>query len=147
MARHKMLEVDREKMVGVCTICGPVKVKRKRDNNGGFRYLCKVSQGRWTGTPESKRLRRLRYEEKRRGIKFADAREALAQASGQCDICARDISQPGKHRVDHDHATGSVRGILCSNCNMALGLLQDRPEIARGAAQYLERTGVLKLSV
>jgi hypothetical protein len=40
--------------------------------------------------------------------------------------------------VDHDHVTGTVRGVLCFTCNAALGQLQDDPEIIRRAADYLE---------
>lgn len=45
--------------------------------------------------------------------------------------------------TDHyDSADGPVvRGILCSACNMAIGLLGDRPETLRAAADYLEKRG------
>lgn len=41
--------------------------------------------------------------------------------------------------VDHDHRDGHVRGILCSACNVALGLLNDDTEIIRAAYNYLKR--------
>jgi hypothetical protein len=40
--------------------------------------------------------------------------------------------------VDHCHATGKVRGLLCHNCNRALGLMQDNIENIKRAADYLE---------
>ena len=40
--------------------------------------------------------------------------------------------------VDHDHVTNRVRSLLCPNCNVALGMLRDNPEIARKAASYLD---------
>ena len=45
-------------------------------------------------------------------------------------------SQP---RVDHCHATGQIRGILCNNCNRAAGLACDNPKILRALARYLEK--------
>lgn len=41
--------------------------------------------------------------------------------------------------VDHDHKTGKVRGLLCHNCNRALGLLKDNKEIIQNCLSYLER--------
>ena len=54
---------------------------------------------------------------------------------GACPVCAR----TGPLVVDHDHATGRVRGWLCAQCNNALGLAQDSPKILRALARYLEQ--------
>ena len=58
----------------------------------------------------------------------------LAQG-GVCAICRE---APAVH-VDHDHATGEVRGMLCFPCNAAIGHLRDDPRVVRAAAAYLER--------
>ena len=70
---------------------------------------------------------------------------ALLQARGHatCAICGfeEDIrSARGRVRrlvIDHDHATGIVRDLLCSRCNKALGLFRDDVEVVLAAAQYL----------
>lgn len=56
-----------------------------------------------------------------------------------CDICGRTGKQErhGKLCFDHNHITGQFRGMLCSRCNSAIGLLQDNPELIRKAAEYL----------
>jgi hypothetical protein len=41
--------------------------------------------------------------------------------------------------VDHCHSTGKVRGLLCRNCNVILGLAHEDPNLLRGLADYLER--------
>jgi hypothetical protein len=49
----------------------------------------------------------------------------LAHQDGVCFICQRAIIPPRKPHTDHDHHTGHVRGILCSQCNRALGKAED----------------------
>jgi hypothetical protein len=55
-----------------------------------------------------------------------------------CDICGR--AQGDKaHAIDHSHTNGSVRGVLCTQCNTALGKFQDSPELLARAIHYLTR--------
>lgn len=61
-----------------------------------------------------------------------------------CAIChkenfAMNKCHSGVLVVDHDHKTGKVRGLLCHNCNRALGLLKDNKEIIQNCLSYLER--------
>ena len=42
-------------------------------------------------------------------------------------------------RMDHDHATGKFRALLCNGCNTALGFLKENPERIRSLATYIER--------
>ena len=74
------------------------------------------------------------------GLTMADFEALLAQQGGTCAICGGGRSGPGsRFHVDHCHATGRVRGLLCGNCNTAIGLLGDDPERAEKAAAYLRR--------
>lgn len=41
--------------------------------------------------------------------------------------------------IDHCHTKKVVRGLLCSQCNVALGMLKDDPDLLRRAADYLEK--------
>lgn len=55
----------------------------------------------------------------------------------KCKIC-RGRCPTGKDlAVDHDHKTGHVRGLLCTNCNQAIGKLKDSAELADKVASYL----------
>lgn len=70
-----------------------------------------------------------------------DEYAALVQgANGKCELCGVKLTDDGPSRevIDHDHNTGSVRGLLCNNCNMGLGYVADSPDLLEQLAQYLE---------
>ncbi|MFB7366858.1 endonuclease VII domain-containing protein [Streptomyces hydrogenans] len=58
----------------------------------------------------------------------------IRDQGGVCIICLR---APAVH-VDHCHKTGRVRGVLCLNCNIGLGLLKESPDRMLRAIAYLE---------
>jgi hypothetical protein len=67
--------------------------------------------------------------------------EAMREAqSGQCAICGN--GSEDRLHVDHDHATGSVRDLLCGPCNAGLGGARDSIATLRAMIAYLERHGV-----
>lgn len=63
-------------------------------------------------------------------------REVLARRDSPCAICG----MSARLSVDHDHVTGRMRGLVCTNCNFVLGHAKDDPTILRAAALYLEST-------
>lgn len=64
----------------------------------------------------------------------------LDEQDSSCAICGRSPDDPFTLCVDHDHATGKVRGLLCSACNSGLGKLGDTEEGLLRALDYLRRT-------
>ena len=63
---------------------------------------------------------------------------AFSEQKGLCGICG----QPGKNgklHSDHDHLTNTPRGLLCINCNTALGGFKDNADNLRKAMEYLEK--------
>ena len=50
----------------------------------------------------------------------------FAYERGKCPICGKDITGSPRPHTDHDHLNGNLRGLLCSQCNRALGKAQDR---------------------
>jgi hypothetical protein len=58
---------------------------------------------------------------------------ALKTTTTECVICGAS----GPLVVDHDHATGVVRGILCNHCNRGLGHFRDDPDVLDFARIYL----------
>ena len=74
----------------------------------------------------------------RYGITVEEYDRMFAEQDGKCAICGVKVE---KHRlcVDHDHATGKVRGLLCRLCNRHLGGFRDSIDLLRRAIAYLER--------
>lgn len=61
----------------------------------------------------------------------------LKDQNGKCDICEQEISDENIN-VDHDHATGMIRGILCKSCNIKLPAIE-YGNYAINASLYLEK--------
>ncbi len=72
-------------------------------------------------------------------------RELLGKQDGRCAVCGIPAAEVkgAQLDVDHDHATGLVRGLLCGPCNRGIGQLADSPERLRTAAAYLEQHQVV----
>jgi hypothetical protein len=57
----------------------------------------------------------------------------------KCAGCGRTEAELGRRlSLDHDHATGKKRGLLCSDCNRTIATAQDDPDVLRALAVYLE---------
>jgi translation initiation factor 2 beta subunit (eIF-2beta)/eIF-5 len=74
------------------------------------------------------------------GMSAADYERVLKAQHSVCAICGS--PDPGTNRtsrfaVDHCHVTGKVRGLLCGQCNLAIGYMKDRPDLLIKAAEYL----------
>lgn len=58
---------------------------------------------------------------------------------GRCAICGKHQTELKKAlAVDHNHSTGVVRGLLCQNCNVGIGNLQDDLYTVTRAMEYLQ---------
>lgn len=111
-------------------------------------------QRRWRSRPEV-RLRRLAQQRLRRqdpgvrksqrdgelrrryGLSLAEYDILFESQDRKCAICRGGDFRDADWHVDHDHATGRVRGILCRHCNRMLGAALDRPDVLRRAVVYL----------
>ncbi len=154
-----------------CSKCHKVKplseFYRNRQQKSGYRSQCIVCKKEYQQRPDVKakmqaRCRIFRQENKERmrqqskdnalirlyGITRQEYNAMLASQNGLCAICNKSESKIifGKQiqlAIDHDHATGQVRVLLCGACNSGLGSLNDNPDLLRKAADYLDSHSAL----
>jgi len=87
---------------------------------------------------DERRLQQRSYKLKvKYGIDLKKYYEMYEAQQGRCLVC--DEWQE-RLFVDHDHKSEEIRGLLCNNCNMGIGLLKDNPTVLERAVAYIKRT-------
>lgn len=84
----------------------------------------------------SQNQRRARY-----GLSPESFNKLFIQQFGACAICENFLDGHKPANVDHDHITGEIRGLLCRDCNLALGLFKDSGELLARAQAYVLGSG------
>jgi hypothetical protein len=116
---------------GSCDLAAVLSWQAKNPKKA--RTSLKRAYAKWSNKPEV-RTRLVRYERARRYGLTVDQLLAIEnKACGKCAICKRAL----RLHIDHDHATGRVRGLLCSNCNLGIGLFGEDVQRMRQAIHYL----------
>ena len=79
--------------------------------------------------------------QRRYGIGLKQYNEMMQEQEAACLLCGH---SPDDERlyIDHCHDTKAIRGLLCCQCNAALGMLRDNPVLMRKAADYVEADGL-----
>ena len=96
---------------------------------------------RWKNNNPAPAARHSRRSELKRkyGITLEQYELLYEQQGGLCAICHKECSRGTLLAVDHDHATGAVRGLLCRRCNLGLGNFRDSTTLLYQAIVYLSR--------
>ena len=144
----------------ICTVCNQTKsckeFYKRKSSPDGFATHCKLCDNekkrKWKEQNKDRaystdRERHLRH---RYGITTVDYDAMLQEQEGKCGICGTSenySSHNGNRKdwsfaVDHDHNTGQVRGLLCNNCNRALGLFNDCKKTLGAALKWLDTKDV-----
>jgi hypothetical protein len=71
----------------------------------------------------------------RYGLSKEDFYLLKKEQDGKCKICGREMK---KYNIDHCHKTGKIRGILCTSCNMGIGMFKDDVELLEKVISYLK---------
>lgn len=116
----------------------------RKKNPDKWRAIAKRSYEKNGRRPDQVRARRRYHLKKTYGITLEQYEQMFAEQNGVCAVCSlpetRIMSGSFKSLdVDHNHATGEVRGLLCSACNASLGLLGEDPDRIIALLDYVER--------
>lgn len=116
------------KTIKYCSHCRKRK-ERNSDNWGkslytgdGLNDICKI-------------CRSFQAKKRKYNISAENYNKLLKSQNNRCKICGSSLKK--NINIDHDHKTGEIRGILCNNCNRALGYFKDNPMILYNAIKYL----------
>lgn len=121
---------------GKCLVCEKAYRTGYYLNNKEAAYLQSTL---WHKSPKGKARGRVIHLRTKYGITPEIYTELFELQKGYCLICNRHQTELKRTLVvDHCHNTCTVRGLLCSSCNSAIGLLQDSSNITRAATAYLE---------
>ena len=122
-----------------CTVCNkilPLTEFHKRtypSGNTGLQHKCRKC---------STTVRKEYYkphEKTRRKLGITEEQYEALMTTTHCQICQVPLT---KKCIDHCHTTNKVRGVLCNNCNTALGLVGDNTETLTRMVDYLYNRGV-----
>ncbi len=91
---------------------------------------------------------RLSYNYYNTGITPELYTELLNLQNGGCAICGKTARENRKNlAVDHDHKTMKVRGLLCNRCNLGIGYLEDKADVLKSAARYIENPPLIDRAI
>ncbi len=109
---------------------------------GGLASWCKqcLSIHRNKRNKDNPIQRRNQQYKAKHGITLDEYNRLLVAQNERCAICNKHISEFNiAFAIDHNHRTGCIRGLLCTNCNRGIGYLQDSQDILAKAIAYLKR--------
>jgi hypothetical protein len=98
-----------------------------------MRKVCRLEKRRDYGRKHPDRVRNTDLQQ-RYGITLEDYRALLERQQGKCAICG--VTEE-RLKVDHNHRTGKVRGLLCHLCNAMIGCAREEIAILASAAAHL----------
>lgn len=109
----------------VCKRCGltmpSTNFSRNRYAADGLAYMCRECD-------------KLNKKARFYGLSTDMYMSMLASQEDKCKICGEHMNEP---HVDHSHTTGKVRGLLCTRCNVMLGMALDNTKTLASAIKYL----------
>lgn len=141
--RHDYPPVEDPMKLHRCPVCGgdfPMTLEyfhANRCSRSGLQTECKKCQyarnTKYRGTPQHKQSLWKSHLKRKYGISVEEYQILVERQQGLCAICGEFKNL----HIDHNHVTTRVRGLLCGDCNRALGLFHDNAQRLQSAIDYL----------
>jgi hypothetical protein len=143
-----------------CNLCGVIKprsdfylLKKKASGRIKASSYCKeclvtktiAGKKRWdlNNPYTAKQGRRRAYLKYRHGIAPEKVDAMIASQNGECAICGK----KARLNLDHCHATGEFRAMLCHHCNCGLGHFFDDPDLIDKLSVYLRKWAAINKKI
>ena len=128
-----------------CNICHKIlpltRFSKSSIKKSGYRGDCKscqqITKRKWSNTNYHRDYEKNRKLISTYGITLKDFRQKLECQEYKCEICKCTIADDKHTHVDHCHTTGKVRGLLCSKCNHAMGLVNENTTTLHNMINYI----------
>lgn len=126
-----------DRVRGDCSEC--LRIYKKKYAEANKDDIAAKKKARYYRDKEKNKdkFRHFRYKRKY-GITVEEFTRIANQQDNLCKLCRSPSGGKKRLCVDHDHVTGRFRGLLCIQCNVALGKLGDSVEGLERAIMYLK---------
>jgi hypothetical protein len=133
-----------------CSMCGEYQLfeafppASNSVNRGGVKAYCRPCSREYKRKHHDPIKHRARMLLTQRGVTIEEYEEMWSRQNGVCAICNHPETAHNRNgnittlAVDHDHATGVRRGLLCSSCNLLLGQVEKDKERIQAILLYID---------
>lgn len=133
---HNTAVVARQKLPHIRALANARQMERRRSAGVQPKRVFRDAADRLDARHRTGHKSRLQTQY---GLSLDEYASMLQRQDGKCAICFGPPISPRPLAVDHDHATGKVRGLLCDRCNHGLGHFCDSPIRLSSAIAYLQK--------
>ncbi len=109
--------------MSACKPCNQIRFEKWRKGEGRELYLINM-----------KRKRLAKY-----GLPSDGRTLLLNKQHGACALCGKPLSEV-QSRIEHNHKTNKVSGLVHQYCNTVIGMLETHPKLIKQAEVYLQYT-------